>query len=122
MPAKLMIQERRGRISISFHDLGDIESEETEISIPFEPLIKAKELEKIRWYLEDFLGTPFAVWEEQGTSIEELLPEWGQRLFECIFHDSRMLHIYKRILDGGPRLNFGFSPILLGFWACHGNF
>ena len=43
------------------------------------------EREDLRWYLEDYLPAPYAVYEERGASIEVRLPEWGERLFQSVF-------------------------------------
>ncbi|HEY0014844.1 MAG TPA: tetratricopeptide repeat protein [Longimicrobium sp.] len=47
--------------------------------------LSARELEDLRWYLEDYLQAPFAVYEERGSAIQGRIGEWGTRLFEALF-------------------------------------
>jgi hypothetical protein len=44
-----------------------------------------EELEDLRWYVEDYLRAPFAVYEQRGAEIAGRLPEWGRRLFAAVF-------------------------------------
>ena len=46
--------------------------------------LQSDELEDLRWYLEDYLSTPFAVYGERGPQIADNLPEWGKRLGTAI--------------------------------------
>ena len=41
----------------------------------------AAELEGLRWYLEDYLRAPFAVYEERGAQVEAPLAGYGEALF-----------------------------------------
>ena len=42
-------------------------------------------LEDVRWYLEDYLRAPFAVYEERGQKVHDSLTELGQALFLSVF-------------------------------------
>jgi tetratricopeptide (TPR) repeat protein len=50
------------------------------------------ELEDLRWYLEESLIAPFAVYGERGGEVEARFPEWGQRLFATLFGESGPAH------------------------------
>jgi tetratricopeptide (TPR) repeat protein len=48
------------------------------------PLTDA-ELADLRWYFEDYLRAPFAVYENRGQRVAEALPRWGRTLFDALF-------------------------------------
>ena len=50
------------------------------------------ELEDLRWYLEESLIAPFAVYGERGVEVEARFPEWGERLFVALFGESGLAH------------------------------
>jgi tetratricopeptide (TPR) repeat protein len=45
-------------------------------------LMGAAELEDLRWYLEDYLQTPFGVYSDRGSQIAGQLAGWGRALFD----------------------------------------
>ena len=45
----------------------------------------AAEHQDIRWYLEDYLSAPFAVYEQRGRAVQAKLAKWGHALFEAVF-------------------------------------
>lgn len=63
------------------------------------------ELEDLRWYLEDYLGAPFAVYEDRGSRIAERLPHWGQALFTALFGSGpardAYLAVRRRVTEPG---------------------
>jgi hypothetical protein len=54
-------------------------------AIPFASPLDAKAREDLRWYLEDYLAAPFAVYEERGRAVQVKLGEWGRALFDAVF-------------------------------------
>lgn len=44
----------------------------------------AAELEDLRWYLEDYLQTPFGVYSDRGSRIAGQLAGWGRALFDSV--------------------------------------
>jgi tetratricopeptide (TPR) repeat protein len=46
--------------------------------------IDAAELEDLRWYLEDYLQTPFGVYSDRGSRIAGQLAGWGRALFDSV--------------------------------------
>ena len=54
----------------------------------FQSPLGAAELEDLRWYLEDYLSQPYAVWEGRGHDIQERLTKWGHALFEALFGEN----------------------------------
>jgi hypothetical protein len=83
----------------------------------FEPPLTAKDLEELRYYLEDYLTAPFGVYEERGAHVERTLPAWGAQLFESLFARGRKARdAYERAIDAG-RCELWFSsnsPAFLG--------
>ncbi|HEU5027162.1 MAG TPA: tetratricopeptide repeat protein [Spirillospora sp.] len=45
-------------------------------------------LEDLRWYLEDYLTAPFAVYEERGAAVRDRLGDWGGELFTALLGES----------------------------------
>ena len=44
-----------------------------------------QEREDLRWYLEDYLEAPYAVYQDRGTAIADQIQPWGVRLFDALF-------------------------------------
>lgn len=65
--------------------------------------INGGESEALRWYVEDYLRAPFAVWEESGKFIEASLPALGERLFDWLLgEDEASARILAEARAGGP--------------------
>lgn len=47
--------------------------------------IGATGLEDLRWYLEDYLQTPFGAYSDRGSRIADQLAGWGRTLFNSVF-------------------------------------
>jgi tetratricopeptide (TPR) repeat protein len=47
--------------------------------------LRFDELEDLRWYLEDYLQTPFGAYEGRGRGVADRLPAWGQAMFAGLF-------------------------------------
>ncbi|MEL6327758.1 MAG: CHAT domain-containing protein, partial [Cyanobacteria bacterium J06626_23] len=56
--------------------------------IPFEHPFDAKTLERLRWYLEDYISFPYGIFPDQAAQIEQQFQTWGQRLFEQVFYTT----------------------------------
>ena len=48
----------------------------------------SKVLDKLRWYLEEYLRFPYGLEPENAKKIEQQLQTWGQQLFELVFRSS----------------------------------
>jgi tetratricopeptide (TPR) repeat protein len=69
--------------------------------------LTTQDLEDLRWYLEDYLIAPFAVYEERGEAIKGKLEGWGEALFGALFGEGRAGHdAYTRAREavGGTEL------------------
>lgn len=94
MANRLIIQEIDGNIRILLHLSGYLTADQVSRDIPYEKIIEPEELEDLRWYLEDYLQAPFAVWEDRGTRIHKMLPKWGERLFNWLFQSGKARDAY----------------------------
>ncbi|WP_319053987.1 tetratricopeptide repeat protein [Streptomyces europaeiscabiei] len=47
--------------------------------------LSVRESEDLRWYLEDYLHTPFGVYEERGARVAASLRGWGEAVFSALF-------------------------------------
>src|SRR3954462_3950998 len=59
-----------------------------------------KDLQSLRWYLEDYLRAPYAVYGEHGAAVAAALPTWGQALFCSLFAQPEAAASYARIREG----------------------
>jgi tetratricopeptide (TPR) repeat protein len=62
--------------------LVDLDSGTQSGAAGLESPIGAAELEDLRWYLEDYLQTPFGVYSDRGSRIAGRLAGWGRSLFD----------------------------------------
>ncbi|MFI6318756.1 CHAT domain-containing protein [Nonomuraea sp. NPDC050556] len=58
-------------------------------------------LEDLRWYLEDYLRHPFAVYSDRGSDIAAKLPAWGESVFEAIFGSVPVRAAYATVRARG---------------------
>ncbi|MFE7561703.1 tetratricopeptide repeat protein [Kitasatospora sp. NPDC057500] len=61
-------------------------------------------LENLRWYLEDYLRTPFGAYGERGPHLARRLPDWGARMFSALFGDGPARDAYLRARARGGTL------------------
>ncbi|WP_049559031.1 tetratricopeptide repeat protein [Limnoraphis robusta] len=54
-------------------------------SVPFDYPFEPETLEKLRWYLEDYLRYPYGIYPEEAVNIEQQFQVWGEKLFELTF-------------------------------------
>ncbi|MBB2949027.1 GTPase SAR1 family protein, partial [Actinoplanes lutulentus] len=92
------------RVTVSA--LGDVAGELPE---PAEPFLldwpwDAADAEELRWYLEDYLRNPYAVYQDRGERAAQRLTEWGRAAFTAVFDGSRAARdaYVKLRLQGGP--------------------
>jgi tetratricopeptide (TPR) repeat protein len=73
-------------------------------------------LEDLRWYLEDYLGAPYGVYEDRGARIDAALPRWGQQVFSSVFGSgpARDAYLRAREHDDVELVFRSASPSLLG--------
>ncbi|WXK63356.1 CHAT domain-containing protein [Nonomuraea sp. N2-4H] len=60
-----------------------------------------QELEDLRWYLEDYLRYPFAVYSDRGSDIAAKLPVWGESIFEAVFGSAPLRAAYATVRARG---------------------
>ena len=101
MSARLIVQEQQGRVRVFLHREGHLTAEPSGDEVAFEPVLNPQELEDLRWYLEDYLPAPYAVWEEKGSAIKAQLSGWGERLFRSIFGSGKQMKAYLQARSGG---------------------
>ncbi len=88
MPGRLFVEEEGGRVRVSWQAAGQLRPEGGGWE-PFESPLSGEDLEDLRWYLEDYLRAPYAVYEDRGKEIEGRLGAWGQALFAGVFGTGR---------------------------------
>ena len=72
-------------------------------------------LEDLRWYLEDYLGAPFGVWEARGPAVQAKLAGWGEQVFGSVFGPGPARFAYERARDKGLEVVLrSAEPGLLG--------
>ena len=103
MPDSLIVEEvSSGQVRVSLRRGGTVDAYElVEFVAPFD----AAMLEDLRWYLEDHLIAPFAVYEERGLQIRARLRQWGEALFDSIFGAGKPgRDAYLQAREGDPEL------------------
>lgn len=73
--------------------------------------------EGLRWYLEDYLSVPFAVYEERGAELASGLATWGEAIFDVLFGSSVARNAYELVRTSTARTELiirSSSPALLG--------
>jgi tetratricopeptide (TPR) repeat protein len=74
---------------------GDKRGPKVELTPPEEfPVEGVKDLtllEGLRWYLEDFLETPYGAYLDRAEKIQESLVEWGRQCFDALFSKQAAL-------------------------------
>ena len=102
MSARLIIQEQSGRITVSLQLGGQLVATPAGEPFEFENPLTTEQREDLRWYLEDYLQAPFAVYEERGEKIQSQLVSWGEALFATLFGSGRQARdAYMRARDSG---------------------
>ncbi|MEY9855718.1 tetratricopeptide (TPR) repeat protein [Catenulispora sp. GAS73] len=85
MSERLVIDvDETGRVSVSFGQPGPTGS----VAAGQVPETHLWNAEDLRWYFEDYLDAPFGLYEERASRVAELLPLWGQSLFEAVFSSA----------------------------------
>jgi tetratricopeptide (TPR) repeat protein len=86
MPNRLLVEQlSEGQVQVGFRRAGQDFEEVAGQPVPFSSPFKPAEREELRWYLEDYLIAPFAVYEQRGQAIQAKLAEWGRALFDGVF-------------------------------------
>src|SRR3954452_20072230 len=90
MSDRLLIEELAdGAVRVSLQRSGQAVAEPG-AAVAFAPPFTETEREDLRWYLEDYLRAPYAVYEERGQAIEGQLRGWGEALFAALFGTGKL--------------------------------
>ncbi|HVV19575.1 MAG TPA: tetratricopeptide repeat protein [Pseudonocardiaceae bacterium] len=80
--------------------------------VPVEWPLSADELSDLRWYLEDYLPTPFGVYGDRGEWVAGRLGEWGRRMFDALFGTGPVRDAYARSrARGGMEIVFRSAAV-----------
>jgi tetratricopeptide (TPR) repeat protein len=106
MAHRLQVEELAdGRVAVGLQRSGQIFAEAAGGPVAFESPFGAAQREDVRWYLEDYLIAPYAVYEERGRAVEARLPELGRSLFESLFGVGKPGHdAYVKSREGPAEL------------------
>lgn len=82
---------------------GEPDSREVAPPAPFTWPMDEHDLQDLRWYLEQYLRTPFGVYTDRGREVEAQLRRWGAKIFEAAFRVGPARDAYIRARTrGGP--------------------
>ena len=114
MPDRLLVDlGRDGQAAVLSWPEGELPQEVSRAPLTW-PL-DAAALEDLRWYLEDYLGAPFGVWEDRGPAVAGKLAGWGDLVFGSVFGPGPARDAYQRARDRGLEVVFrSAEPGLLG--------
>ena len=83
---RLVVEEvADGRVRVALRRAGQEFEEGAGEPVAFAPPLGEAEREDLRWYLEDYLQAPYAVYEQRGQAVQARLAEWGRALFAAVF-------------------------------------
>ncbi|MEO5375722.1 MAG: CHAT domain-containing protein, partial [Alphaproteobacteria bacterium] len=88
MTNRLIILEQDSQIRVAWQPEGQLVPAVSD-PIPFAPALGSTDREDLRWYLEDYLRAPYAVYETRGQEIRARLDALGHALFESLFGVGR---------------------------------
>jgi tetratricopeptide (TPR) repeat protein len=87
---RLIVQHNKDdTVQVRLHHPGALWDESAGDPEPFTSPLSAQEREDLRWYLEDYLRIPVAVYGEHGEAIADSLSAWGIRLFNTLFGSGK---------------------------------
>ncbi|MEM6425509.1 MAG: CHAT domain-containing protein [Cyanobacteria bacterium P01_D01_bin.128] len=80
-------------------------------SVPFEHPFDEKTLERLRWYLEDYISFPYGIFPDQAVQVEQQFQTWGKHLFEHVFYatDKGREFYQEATRDGLDRCEIGIE-------------
>lgn len=117
MTDRLVLEEGKdGHLRVSFQR-GGMSVAEAQTEITFASPLDAAVLEDLRWYLEDYLIAPYAVYEARGQAIADRLDALGERLFAAVFSDQGARDAYTAAMQSGNGARIalsGHTPSFLG--------
>src|SRR5512133_3222184 len=98
--------EGEGRLAVYLRRAGQEFPERAGDAFAFAFPLDAAAREELRWYLEDYLQAPYAVWEERGQTIADQLDGWGEALFRAVFGTDKPRDAYTKAREaaGGSEL------------------
>jgi tetratricopeptide (TPR) repeat protein len=117
MVLRLVLQEGSpGQVVVGLQRSGQLMVEASGAPVVLSHGFDGPALEDLRWYLEEYLAAPFAVYEERGQGIEQKLKSWGEGLFAAVFGDGkpgRTAYIRARESAGAELVVMGTSVSFL---------
>lgn len=93
-------QADEGRVAVALWRAGQMLPEPAGEPFPFTSPLDAAAHEDLRWYLEDYLMAPFAVYEDRGQTIGAKLDDWGEALFNALFGAGKPRDDYMKAREG----------------------
>ncbi len=97
-----------GLVSVSVRLADDEPNTVVERSTAEWPL-DAAALEDLRWYLEEYLRYPFAVYSDRGAEIAAKFEGWGEALFQAVFGSPDVRAAYATVRARGNRVEVVFQ-------------
>ncbi|MBE9127012.1 MULTISPECIES: hypothetical protein [unclassified Coleofasciculus] len=72
-------------------------------------------LAQLRWYLEDYLRSPYGIFPDKAAKIEQKFQDWGEQLFELVFRSSEQARQFFQAAtyEGLNQCELLFSPFKL---------
>ena len=93
-----------GLCSVSWMRQGAKSPEVVTAGLPLAWPLDGAAAEELRWYLEDYLVAPFAVWQDRGPAIQARIQEWGQAVFNAVFAPGQARRAFEQAETGDAEL------------------
>ena len=118
---RLVVEEvGAGRVRVALRRAGQ-DYDEVSGEVAFTAPLSEADRQDLRWYLEDYLSAPYAVYEQRGQAVRGRLQGWGEALFEAVFGTGTPgRDAYQRARERPAELALvSRSPAFLGLpWSC----
>jgi tetratricopeptide (TPR) repeat protein len=106
MDANLILAELPdGRLRVDLEASGSDGAPETSEAFAFASPLSEAHMEQLRWYLEEYLRTPYGPYDETGQHIRHEVSRWGGELFSSVFGPEKPSHsLYLRARECHAKL------------------
>ncbi|MCB5165024.1 tetratricopeptide repeat protein [Streptomyces bambusae] len=80
--------------------------------VPLRWSLSAQEAEELRWYLEDYLDSPYGVYEERGARVAAALRGWGEAAFSALVGPGAGREAFRRVRNRASAAGQGLEVVI----------
>lgn len=108
-PNRLIIRHEQDQLQLSWERSKVLQG--TAPIVEFQHPFSKEVLDRLRWYLEEYLDFPYGIFPEDAQRIEEQFKNWGAQLFETVFQGNEEVKAFWRaaVHDGLDQCELAIS-------------